>query len=346
MAARVGIATSRRLAPVLPVFGDMWLTRMIAFMAHIVTLTINPAVDVAYDVDEVLPTEKLRSTSEHYNAGGGGINVARVIARFGGSVRAHYLSGGATGSALDRLVDRLALPVHRTAIIGETRVSAAVLERSTGQQFRFVPKGPTLNQAEWETCLAVLGDARCDWLVASGSLPEGVPTDFYARVAGIAARIDARLVLDTSGPALQAAVEGGGIFLLKPNRSELSALVGKPLVTDEALGAAATDLVERKRVSMVAVTMGADGALLVLPDGTYRIPALAVEALSSVGAGDSFLGAMVFALSQRRGSIDAFRFGIAAGAAAVLSEGADLCHPDNVERLLALVDYPARKELA
>jgi 6-phosphofructokinase 2 len=319
---------------------------MIACMADIVTLTINPAVDVAYDVDKVVPTEKLRSTSEHYNAGGGGINVARVIARFGGSVRAHYLSGGATGSALDSLIDRLSLPVHRIAIAGDTRVSAAVFERSTGRQYRFVPKGPTLSQIEWEACLAALGDVKCDWLVASGSLPEGVPTDFYARVAAIAKRIGARLVLDTSGPALKAAVEGGGVFLLKPNRNELGALVGKPLATDEALGAAAMDLVERKRVSMVAVTMGADGALLVLPDGTFRIPALAVESLSSVGAGDSFLGAMVFALSQRRGDIDAFRFGVAAGAAAVLSEGADLCHPNAVERLLPLVEHPTRKELA
>lgn len=319
---------------------------MIECMANIVTLTINPAVDVAYDVDKMVATEKLRSSGEHYNAGGGGINVARVIARFGGSVRAHYLSGGATGSALDSLIDRLSLPVHRTAIIGDTRVSAAVFDRSTGRQYRFVPRGPTLTEVEWEACLVALGDARCDWLVASGSLPEGVPTDFYARVAAIAKRIGARLVLDTSGPALKAAVEAGGVFLLKPNRNELSALVGKPLATDEALGAAATDLVVRERVSMVAVTMGADGALLALPDGTFRIPALTVEVLSNVGAGDSFLGAMVFALSQGRGDIDAFRFGIAAGAAAVLSEGADLCHADEVERLLPLVKHPARKEIA
>lgn len=319
---------------------------MIAGMAHIVTLTINPAVDVAYDVDTVVPTEKLRSAGEHYNAGGGGINIARVIARFGGSVRAHYLSGGATGSALDSLIDRESLPVHRTTIIGPTRVSAAVLERSTGRQYRFVPKGPTLSQTEWEVCLAALGEARCDWLVASGSLPDGVPIDFYARVAAIARRIGARLVIDTSGPALKAAIDAGGVFLLKPNRSELSALVGKPLATDEALGAAATDLVERKRAKMVAVTMGADGALLALPGGTYRLPALAVEALSSVGAGDSFLGAMVFALSQGRGDIAAFRLGVAAGASAVLRKGADLCHPDEVERLLPFVEHPTRKELA
>lgn len=319
---------------------------MIAGMAHIVTLTINPAVDVAYDVDKVVPTEKLRSTGEHHNAGGGGINIARVIARFGGSVRAHYLSGGATGSALDSLIDRESLPVHRTTITGPTRVSAAVLERSTGLQYRFVPRGPTLSQTEWEACLAALGEARCDWLVASGSLPDGVPIDFCARVAAIAKRIGARLVLDTSGPALKAAIDAGGVFLLKPNRSELSALVGKPLATDEALGAAAMELVERKRANMVAVTMGADGALLALPGGTYRIPALAVAALSSVGAGDSFLGAMVFALSQGRGDIAAFRYGVAAGASAVLREGADLCHPDEVERLLALVEHPTRKELA
>ena len=309
-------------------------------MQTIATLTMNPAIDVSYEVDEVFHTRKMRARSAHYDPGGGGINVARVIARLGGAARAVYLSGGATGAALDGLLDRHQLLRTRLSIAGDTRMSTAVLEHSSGKEYRFVPPGPDVAEAEWQAVLARLESVECDWLVASGSLPKGVPEDFYSRVSALMARRGGRLVLDTSGPALKAGLAGGGVFLMKPSHGELQQLVGLELPTNDAIGAAASAIVADGRAEAVAVTMGSRGALLAWSGGTLFLPAVPVEAKSAVGAGDSFLAAMVFMLANGGDMLQAFRHGIAGGTAAVLTPGTDLCHAADIERMLALVALP------
>jgi hypothetical protein len=182
-------------------------------MMDLATLTMNPTLDTACEVDRVIPTIKLRANHERYDPGGGGINVARVFVRLGGNARIYYLSGGATGVALDGLLDLHQLVRRPIRIAGQTRVSTAVHERSTGQEFRFVPAGPQIAEREWRECLSQLERGKHDYLVASGSLPGGVPDDFYARVGAIARRQGMRFVLDTSGPALAAGLAGGDVFL-------------------------------------------------------------------------------------------------------------------------------------
>ncbi|WP_375196368.1 1-phosphofructokinase family hexose kinase [Sphingobium sp.] len=306
-------------------------------MKSIVTLTMNPAIDVAYEADQVFHTRKIRARQEHYDPGGGGINVARVIARLGGTARAYYLSGGATGCALDGLLDQHALVRSRIPIKGDTRVSTSIYERETGKEFRLVPRGPELTIDEWQAALDHLEGVRADFLVASGSLPPGVPDDFYSRVGQLARRHDMRLILDTSGNALREAVMGGNLHLIKPSIGELRQLVARPLNDERDIVAAAREIVDSGKSDHLAVTMGREGAILASRAGTWRLPAVEVETRSAVGAGDSFLAAMVFALSSERDPLDAFRYGIAAGAAAVLTPGTDLCHRDDVERLLELV---------
>ena len=306
-------------------------------MQRIVTLTMNPAIDVAYEADRVFHTRKIRARQEHYDPGGGGINVARVIARLGGTARAYYLSGGATGCALDGLLDQHVLVRSCIPIKGDTRVSTSIYERETGKEFRVVPRGPELTAEEWQAALGHLENARSDFLVASGSLPPGVPDDFYSRVQQLAQRHDTQLILDTSGNALREAVRGGGLYLIKPSIGELRQLVDRALSEEQDIAAAAQEIVDSGKSEFVAVTMGREGAILASRTGTWRLPALAVETRSSVGAGDSFLAAMVLALGCERDPIEAFRYGVAAGAAAVLTPGTDLCHRDDVERLLALV---------
>lgn len=302
-------------------------------MFDIGTLTMNPTLDVACEVEQVLPMRKMRARAERYDPGGGGLNVARVFVRLGGNARCYYLSGGATGAALDGLLDLHQLVRSTIRISGETRVSTVVHERSTGQEYRFVPEGPEVAEAEWTECLARLGDARHDYLVASGSLPRGAPVDFYAQAAAIAAGRGQRFVLDTSGDALKAGIDGGHVFLAKPSLGEFRAMIGFELADETSIAEAAMDLVERGRVEFLAVTMAEKGALLVRRGGSLRLPAIAVETRSAVGAGDSFLAAMVHALAGGKEVDEAFRFGLAAGAAAVLTPGTDLCHADDVERL-------------
>lgn len=304
-------------------------------MANIVTLTLNPAIDGACEAQVVRHTHKVRTSHERYDAGGGGINVARVVKQLGGDALALYLAGGATGTVLSSLIDRYDVTRHCIDIADNTRISMAVHEESTGREYRFVPEGPLIAQGEWQACLDALEKIDCDWLVLSGSLPRGVPEDFYVLAGDAARRRGARIVLDTSGAALARTLASGGIFLVKPSLGELEQLVSASLRDPHDLDEATRDVFARFEITHVAVTMGHHGALLVNADGLLRLPAIPVEAQSAVGAGDSFVGAMTQAFAMGRSAEDAFRFGLAAGTAAVMTPGNDLCHRTDVERLFA-----------
>jgi 6-phosphofructokinase 2 len=306
-------------------------------MKSIATLTMNPTIDVAYEVSEVRHTHKIRATREYHNPGGGGINVARVYVRLGGNARCYYLAGGATGVALDGLLDLHQLVRAKIPIEGETRIAANVVETSTGKEYRFVPAGPEVAEAEWRACLEALAQVECDYLVASGSLPPGVPDDFYARVTALVRPRGVRIVLDSSGPALREGLAAGGIHLVKPSVGELQQLVGRNLTGPDAIAAAASEIVSSGRAEIVAVSMGHEGALLAHAGGTVRLPAIAIEAKSTVGAGDSFVAGMVYGLSDGQDVAQAFRYGVATGTAAVLHPGTDLARPDDIEKMLALL---------
>ncbi|MGE3703209.1 MAG: 1-phosphofructokinase family hexose kinase [Hyphomicrobiaceae bacterium] len=301
-------------------------------MKPIVTLTMNPSIDGAAETDVVRPIHKIRTSGEQYDPGGGGINVARVVRELGGSTSAIYLAGGATGGVLDDLLDVAAVPRRRIPIRDHTRISHAVYERSSGQEYRFVPTGPRIEESEWQALLVLLEDLDCSYLVASGSLPRGAPENFYATVADIARRKEIKLVLDTSGAALRAGL-AGGVHLVKPSLGELEALLGRKLPDPALQEAAAHELVASGATEVVALTLGRDGALLGTAQGTLRLAAPNVITKSAVGAGDSFVAAMTLGLAQGRQPEEAFAYGMAAGAAAVLSAGTGLCRREDVERL-------------
>jgi len=306
-------------------------------MKTIATLTMNPTIDASYDVDRVFPTQKIRARNERYDPGGGGINVARVFCRLGGEARCFYLSGGPTGVALDGLLDQLRLLYRPIRIAEPTRVASTVHECETGKEYRFTPEGPAVTEAEWQGCLDCLTELDCDYFVASGSLPRGVPKDFYARAAAVLRERGIAFVLDSSGAALKEALASGGVHLVKPSANELCELAGRELGSIDAFGEAAMAIVRAGRADMVAVTLGNRGAILARAEGTLYLPALEIEVRSAVGAGDSFLAAMVFALASGRDPVEAFRHGMAGGAASLLSPGTGLAHPDDIARLLPLV---------
>ena len=301
-------------------------------MKPIVTLTLNPAIDASCEAEEVRPIHKVRTCDERYHPGGGGLNVARVIRELGAEALAIYLAGGMTGRALDEMVDAIGLRRRTIQIAGRTRVSFVVYERSSGQEYRFVAQGPELHDDEWQACFGHLEALDFDYLVASGSLPKGPPEDFYRQIAQVVADKGARLVLDTSGPALARAL-GRGVYLIKPNLREFEQLIGRPLREPAEQEAAARQLIDRGRVEIVAVSLGAEGALLVTSEGCRRLRAPKLEPKSAVGAGDSFVGAMTFGLADGRPVEDAFALGVAAGTAAVLTMGTELCRRADVERI-------------
>lgn len=304
-------------------------------MADILSLTMNPALDIYTSIERVLPNHKLRCTAAQTHPGGGGINVARVIHRLGGDVLALYTAGGVTGRVLQSLLLQEQIPAATIAISGETRESFSVHETSTQQDFRFVLPGPTLSTIECGACLERLQEAAADarYVVASGSLPPGAPDDFYAQVAGQARSQGRKLVLDTSGPALRAALDAG-VYLVKPSLRELRELTGEPLLEEADWCAASRALIARGCAEIVALSLGEDGALLVSATQAWRAQALQVEVASTIGAGDSFLAALVWALSQSLELEQALRHAMAAGAAALLSSGTALSQPSDIARLL------------
>ncbi|MDE2406193.1 MAG: hexose kinase [Sphingomonadales bacterium] len=301
-------------------------------MDRVTTLTLNPAIDGSCETEKVVPTHKVRTSTEVYHPGGGGINVARVLARLGERVEVIYCAGGATGALLDELLVEHGLDRHRVPITDHTRMSLAVYERSSGKEFRFVPEGPLLSDAEWRAALDETVKAGSPWVVASGSLPRGVPEDFYARLAaGLGP--DRKLVLDTSGAALKAALAAGGLHLVKPSQGEFEAFVGRRLHGWREIGAAALELVRAGKADHIAVTLGHHGAVLAHSGGVERLDALDVVVRSATGAGDSFVAGMVHGFLRGEGPGGAFRWGMAAGTAAVLSPGTDLCHPPDVQAM-------------
>jgi 6-phosphofructokinase 2 len=307
-------------------------------MKPIVTLTINPTIDLATTVAEVTPEHKLRCEPERRDPGGGGLNVARVIRELGGESLAIYPRGGPTGGLLEHLLEEKGLRRWPISISGHTRENFTVTEKKSGREFRFIMPGPTFTEKEWQACLEALSTVAADveYIVASGSLAPGVPVDFYARVARVARKQNARLVLDTSGEPLRAALEEG-VFFAKPNRKEFRDMMGTRVDEPAAMAEAAREFLEKGRAELLVVSMGADGALLTARTGQYRATPPPVETHSSVGAGDSFVGGMTLGLSRGLPVDEAFRWGIASGTAALLSSGTDLCRRENVERLFAQV---------
>lgn len=299
-------------------------------MDRVATLTLNPAIDSACEAEEVFSTHKVRTFGERYDPGGGGINVARVLARLGERVEVVYLAGGATGALLDELLVERGIDRHRIDIHDHTRMSLAVFERKSGREFRFVPEGPLVSETEWTAALEHCARLETEWLVASGSLPRGVPEDFLVRLAKERGR---KLVVDCSGPALKAVIEAGGVFLAKPSQGEFEALCGRKLGGPDEVGKAALALVRAGKAEHLAVTLGHEGAVLAHAGGVIVRPGLDVEVKSATGAGDSFVAGMVHGFLRGEDAAGAFRWGMAAGTAAVLNPGTDLSHPDDVRRM-------------
>jgi 6-phosphofructokinase 2 len=316
----------------------------------IVTLTMNPALDITTHTDRVIPTDKMRCGLPRYDPGGGGINVARIAHVLGASVSALFPAGGHTGDKVTDLVAASGVPVQRITVAHSTRESFTVDENTTAQQYRFVLPGPSLTDAEQTECLEKLSAAAAsaDFVVASGSLPPGVPSDFYQRVAGICEERGARLILDTSGAGLRHITSG--VFLLKPSVRELRECVGRALITESDQFAAAHELVDRGCAQFVVVSLGSEGALLATPNGSQRYSPVTVPSGSGVGAGDAMTAGITVGLSRGWQLDKAVRLGIAAGAAMLLTPGTAPCTRENAERLFEMaadpedIDSPRRND--
>lgn len=302
--------------------------------SKIVTLTMNPAIDKNASVKQVEPNRKLRCQDPSFSPGGGGINVARAVHKLGGEVKAIYPAGGPTGDMLEQLLEKEKIPNRRIKIESWMRESFAVTEETTNNQYRFEMPGPHLRETEWKNCLEVILEEsqNADFLVASGTLPPGVPDDFYAQLAGKARSSRLKLIVDTSGEPLKK-IKGKGLFLLKPNLRELCALTGLELVSEEDQEKAARELVTNGTCEVLVLSLGAAGVLLVTRDYKKRFRSPAVPVKSRIGAGDCTVAGIVLGLTRKMDLIKSILFGISSGVAAVMTPGTELCRKEDAERI-------------
>jgi 6-phosphofructokinase 2 len=229
------------------------------------------------------------------------------------------------------LVEAQGLLTRTISISGATRISATVFERQTGQEYRITPPGPELTEKEWQASLEALFDYDTHYVVLTGSLPLGVPNDYYARAARIAKERNIRVVLDTSGVAMFEALKEG-VYLVKPNLRELEHLVARKASTPEDQEEICRQIIDEGKAEVVALTLGEEGALLTWKEGSRRMATPKVDVKSAVGAGDSFLAGMTLGLARGRSLEEAFALGLATGTATVLTAGTELCHREDVER--------------
>ena len=307
---------------------------------RIVTLCMNPALDITTSTEVVRPTDKLRCAAARYDPGGGGINVAHVAQVLGAAATAVFPAGGPAGELVDKLLVAEGLTTHRITIGGSTRESFTIDELSTERQYRFVLPGPELTLSEQTDCLLQLRRAAASAaiVVASGTLPPGVPEDFYQQVANVCADLGAMFLLDSSGGGLTHV--NSGVFLIKPSLRELREAVGRALTTDSEQLEAAREIIQRGAARYVLVSRGAEGALLASRDGGQLFAPVPVPPGSGVGAGDAMVAGVAVGLTRGWPLTKAVRLGIAAGAAMLLTPGTAPCTREDTERLFEQTEVP------
>ncbi len=305
-------------------------------MAPILTVTMNPALDVTAQVSHMAPREKLRCKDPTYEPGGGGINVSRVVREMGGETLCFAVLGGHTGQKLRTLLEAADLRPEVFEIGELSRESIMIYDQAGETQYRFIMPGPQLSEQECAGALerieALVPKVR--YVVASGSLPPGVPASFYADLTKRVRAAGGEIVLDTSGPALKAAAQAP-VSVLKLDEEEMKEVAPDSLASEENEEKLALELLGSTGADVIVVTLGARGALVATPEGVERLPSAKVRPVSTVGAGDSFVAAMTKALCDGHDVHTATRYGSAAGAAAVITPGSELARRADIERLFA-----------
>lgn len=294
----------------------------------IVTLTVNPALDKSANFSGLVPEQKIRCEAPRYDAGGGGVNVSKAIHRLGGEALTIFTSGGPIGKILEECLQSEHLPIQAIPVSNWTRENFVAFDTHTRSQYRFGFPGPSLSMAEQDLILQTINNMPSRYLVISGSLNEGMSDSFYRKIVQLPSLAETKVVIDTSGPALEQVLESG-IYLVKPNIGELAKLVGVDKLELDEVADAAKSLVEKGSAEIVVVSLGPQGAILVTKEELFVIPAPHVVRKSTVGAGDSMVGGMVWALSQNRPLKEVVQWGVACGTAATMNEGTQLFKKDD-----------------
>ncbi len=298
----------------------------------ILTVTLNPCIDKSSVVNKMKPESKLRCTEVVHEPGGGGINVSKALKKLDCHSVALFPAGGHNGSMLCSLLDEAGIPFHGVDTKIETRENWVVLETANNFQYRFTFPGRAVEESVIKTLVDEIRNFSPEFVVASGSLPPGLPPYFYGLIVKNAKAVGAKCIADTSGAPLDA-LKGKGAYLIKPNIGELCQLLKVPSLTKQEVCDAAQQIIRNEYAEIVVVSLGPDGAWLVTKDEMHFAKAPAVEKKSTVGAGDSMVAGITYMLQQHRSLKEALAFGVACGSAATMNEGTQLFNRVDAENL-------------
>lgn len=302
----------------------------------ILTITLNPCIDKSSKVDILKPESKLRCTEVVNEPGGGGINVSKALKKLETSSVALFPAGGHNGNMLCSLLKEEGILFHAVDTKTETRENWVVLETSANNQYRFTFPGREVKEETIKTLIEEIRSFAPSYVVASGSLPPGLPDYFYGLIVKNAATVGAKCIVDTSGAALQA-LKGKHTFLIKPNISELCTMLNVNEIRKDEIPAAARQAIADGFAEIIVVSMGPAGAWLISSEKKYFIQAPVVKKKSTVGAGDSMVAGITAMLQKQHSLKEAIAFGVACGSAATMNEGTQLFNKADAEHLYSII---------
>jgi len=307
----------------------------------ILTVTLNPCIDLLLGTRGLLPHDTNRVLTREEDAGGKGTNLSRVAAELGARTTACVLLGGGTGAHVERVLELQGVTPAIIPTKAQTRINVSVQDGTDRPPTTFNMKGGPVTNDEWQLTLRTVLELapRARWVCLGGSLPEGVPVDAWRTLVAALRALPVRILLDADDEPLRLGLEAGP-HLIKPNLAEASRLLGRPVAGVEDSFAAAAELrallaARGAEDPAVIISMGAEGAVAVTAAGSWQAPAIPVDVRSTIGSGDSLLGGLLAALANGHDWQEALRWGVAAGAATAMTDGTEIARRPVVQALLA-----------
>jgi 1-phosphofructokinase family hexose kinase len=307
----------------------------------IYTLTLNPAVDRELTVPAIEYDEVLRATQARVDFGGKGFNVSRLLKGLGQASTAVGFMGGKAGEILQEGLQSLGIGTDFVWISGETRTNISIVTPAGGHYIKVNEKGPVIapeKQKDLLDKIAGLGQAG-DWWVLAGSLPPGAPDSFYGEIVRALTHRGARVLLDTSGASLRLGCQERP-YLVKPNLEEARALTGLPMASPVEIALAAAEI-RRLGAENIVISMGKAGALLHTVEATWLVYSPTIVEKNPIGAGDSMVGGLVWALTQGLALKEALGWGVASGAATASLSGTEVGSRALIEELFSQIRFAA-----
>jgi len=305
----------------------------------IYTLTLNPAVDRELTVSAIEYDSVLRASESRVDFGGKGFNVSRLLKGLGTESTAVGFLGGKAGEILQDGLQSLGIGAEFVWVPGETRTNVSIVTQSGGHYIKVNEKGPLVDSAKQQELLekiAMLAKPG-DWWVLAGSLPPGCAEDFYARVVAVLNEHGSLTLLDTTGESLRLGCAEKP-YLVKPNAEEARALTKMPVDTPAETAAVAAEI-RRMGAQNVVISMGKAGALLQTAEGTWLTHSPKIKEKNPIGAGDSMVGGLVWALTHGLALKESLGWGVASGAATASLSGTEVGSQKLIEKLLGQVEY-------